>query len=134
MYMNRNKRNITNKKVGTIVAIIVMLSLGIFFGLRDFNNRRSNKPGEYNNQQISARVLDKVNRIIYLPSDEVPAIGTIENLDKLSSNKFFSSAKAGDSTLIYTKSKKVILYRESENKIVNICWSNCEFSYEGFSN
>ena len=81
-----------NKKVVIIVAIIVMLSLGIFFGLRAFNNRGSNNPGGYNNQQISARVLDKVNRIIYLPSDEVPAIGTIENLDKLSSNKFFSSA------------------------------------------
>ncbi len=123
------KKTYINKRTYIYLALLVCISSAIYFIYYKKSNVKMN-----NDKQISESVIEKVNKIIALPSDEVPAIGTIENVEKLNSDKFFASSKLGDRTLIYTKNNKIILYRESENKIINICWDKCEFSYEGFSN
>lgn len=123
------KRTYINKRTYIYLALLVCISSAIYFIYYKKSNVKMN-----NDKQISESVIEKVNKIIALPSDEVPAIGTIQNVEKLNSDKFFASSRFGDRTLIYTKNNKIILYRESENKIINICWDKCEFSYEGFSN
>ena len=55
----------------------------------------------------------------YLVPDEEPAIATVEDKEKVQS-EFFRAAENGDKLLIYKEAKKVILYRPSVDKIVEV--------------
>ena len=71
-------------------------------------------------QQEVTRLTQSVSRLMALPSDEVPTVATIEDRSKLDNQPFFEDAKDGDKILIYTEAKKAIVYREGENKIINV--------------
>ena len=66
------------------------------------------------------KIIDAVGSLITLPSDETPTIATVTDLSQLQGLPLFQNAALGDKVLIYTKSKKAILYRPSENKIIDI--------------
>ncbi|HRY62935.1 MAG TPA: hypothetical protein P5056_04170 [Candidatus Paceibacterota bacterium] len=75
----------------------------------------------WRNQKISGEdVIYRVGKMINLPADEVPTIATVTNLEPLKDNVFFTNAKLGDTVLIYAKSAKAILFRTSENRIIEI--------------
>jgi hypothetical protein len=65
-------------------------------------------------------VVSAVSKLIVLPADEEPTLATVADLKPLSSQPFFDRAQVGDEVLIYTQSQKAILYRPSENKIIEI--------------
>ena len=61
-----------------------------------------------------------MGKLLALPSDEKPTVATITDVEKLKEQVFFKNAMNNDKVLIYTKAKKAILYRPSENKIVEV--------------
>ncbi len=61
-----------------------------------------------------------VGSFIELPKDEEPKITTVVDREKLRNQSFFSSAENGDKVLIYSNTQKVILYRPSTKKVVEI--------------
>lgn len=61
-----------------------------------------------------------VGQKISLPSDEKPTVASVKDLDKLAGQAFFKDAKEDDKVLIYTNAKKVILYRPSEERVVEV--------------
>src|SRR5665213_2411231 len=63
------------------------------------------------------QVLIAVNKVIYLPRDETPALAVVTDPTKLQSS-LASVAKKGDDVLIYQKHSQVIVYRPSIGKIV----------------
>lgn len=67
--------------------------------------------------------LDKVRQAvaqhIILPEGEDPVLATIEDKDKVES-EFLKQGEKGDRVLIYAKAKKVIIYRPSVDRIVDI--------------
>ncbi len=65
-------------------------------------------------------LLKAVGRLLILPTDEQPTIATVADLSKLKGQAFFANAKLGDKVLIYTNAKKAILYRPSEDKIIEL--------------
>ena len=71
-------------------------------------------------QQESQRIIDKVSKLIVLPTEEVPTIATVSDPELLKDQPFFDQAEKGDQLLIYTNAKKAILYSPSANKIVNV--------------
>ena len=77
------KKTYINKRSYIYLALLVCISSAIYFIYYKKSNVKMN-----NDKQISESVIEKVNKIIALPSDEVPAIGTIENVEKL---KFLNS-------------------------------------------
>lgn len=65
-------------------------------------------------------LLQKVGALIVLPADEQPTVATVTDLEKLKGQPFFAQAQLGDKVLIYTAAKKAILYRPTENKIIEL--------------
>lgn len=66
-----------------------------------------------------AVVVRTVGRHYLLPTDETPALATVEDKAKLTSD-FLATAENGDKLLVYKDAKKVILYRPSIDRIVQV--------------
>lgn len=72
-------------------------------------------------QDESQKVIDAVGKLVLLPEGEAPTIATVTDPEKLKSEQaFFAKAVAGDKVLIYTRALKAIMYRPSENKIIEV--------------
>ena len=61
-----------------------------------------------------------VGALVALPIGETPTIATITDLNPLKGQEFFKEATLGDKVLIFSKSKKAILYNPNINKIISI--------------
>lgn len=71
-------------------------------------------------QQEVKNVIAKIGAFMVLPTDEEPSISTVLDVEKLKEQPFFAKAVNGDKVVIYTKAGKAILYRPSENKIIEV--------------
>lgn len=110
-------RPVLNRKinllfVGTVVVLLV--AAGLFWYVQQ-------KSG---NSQVAAKnevqqVVAAVGKLMQLPNEDV-TIATVSDVTKLSAQPFFKYAQNGDKVLIYTASKKAILYRPSVNKIIDV--------------
>jgi len=68
----------------------------------------------------TADLLEELNAILVLPTDEQPTIATVNDIEKLEGQPFFAKAKVGDKVIIYSKNQKVILYDPEVKKIVEV--------------
>ncbi len=65
--------------------------------------------------------VNKVSQILLLPKDETPQVAAINDAESLAKTQaFFANAKNGDQILIYLKEQKAIIYRPSENIVINV--------------
>ncbi len=67
--------------------------------------------------------VNQVRKLMVLPDPnvELPQVAIINDAESLSKTQaFFADVKNGDQVLIYLTSQKAIIYRASENKIVNV--------------
>ena len=114
------RKNLSSSKIIAIVALVVAIA-SIAFATYQFSETQKLKTSEGQKQvsQDEAKTLkDKVSKLIQLPS-ETPTVATISDIKKLKDQPFFDGAKNGDKVLIFTEARKAIIYRESENKIIN---------------
>lgn len=65
-------------------------------------------------------LIAEVAAKIMLPQDEKPTVAVVSDINRLKDQQFFSSGQNGDVVLIYMTSKKAILYRPAEKKIVEV--------------
>ena len=65
-------------------------------------------------------LLEEVGKLMTLPTDEKPTIATVSDAEKVKTQSFFKLAQNGDKVLIFANTKKAILYRPSEKKIVEV--------------
>lgn len=63
-------------------------------------------------------LTSQIGKLIVLPSDELPTATTINDASKLKDQFFFRNAKNNDKLLTYTNAKWAVLYRPTENKII----------------
>jgi hypothetical protein len=68
----------------------------------------------------SNTVIQDVGKLIELPQNEEPTIATVTDPEALKTEAFFKDAKVGDKLLVYSKSKKAILYRPDTHTIVAV--------------
>ncbi len=115
-----NKNNMYSSKVIVILALLIaILSTG--FAVYQYNQTQQLKTPE-GAQKVAADEANalkaKVAQLMTLPSEK-PTIATIKDITKLKDQPFFNGAKNGDKVLIFTEARKAVIYRESENKIIN---------------
>jgi len=65
-------------------------------------------------------VVGKIGKLVILPGNETPALAEVTDKTKLDTNSILKEAENGDQVLIYTQNAKIIIYRPSDNKIVDI--------------
>ena len=119
------KKEVPKLLVGVIVVVVIVLLVGLGLLLRDRSNLKHevSKLSQSQTQAVDeAKQLNSdVAKLVELPNDEVPTIGTVADVNKLKQQSVgFENAKTGDKLLIYTRSQRIIVYRPETKKIVGI--------------
>ena len=119
MESKESKKNGVSLKYVLIVLGLVIIVLGAISGYFyvQYQNLKKN-PNQITKAENDA-LVEEVGKIYALPKDETPTIATVIDKEKLKDQPFFANAQNGDKILIYTKSKKAIIYRPKEKVIVN---------------
>lgn len=65
-------------------------------------------------------LTENIGRFFVLPDGETPTLATVTDKEKLAEQPFFQKAENGDKVLIYSASGRAILYRPSNEKIVDV--------------
>lgn len=113
----RRKFKLDYQKV--LIVLLVLFSIFMISQYRSAKDKVQTNSSTNNSRQ-AASVVSRVNKLIILPKNENPKIFVVKDLTKLKDNPFYANAKNGDVTLVYTNQKRAILYRPSENIIVNV--------------
>lgn len=108
-------------------VILVLVGAAVTFGMLYFRSnaeldsaRRVSSVGA---AEEASTLIEKISIHMTLP-DEKPTIATVEDTKKLANQAFFKNAQNGDKVLMYTQSKKAILYRPSEDKVIEVSYLN----------
>jgi len=117
---NVNKKG-KGKKIILLLFIItlILLVLGIASYFLYQNNKLPFLNKSANAQLEAENVVLKVGKLIKLPTEK-PEIATVTDVTQLKNQTIFKNAQNGDKVLIFTKSKRAIVYRPSENIIVEV--------------
>lgn len=109
-----------NVVLGLLIGAVLALIPSYYFYTKYQQAQKLLKnPQQVATEQTKA-VVDKVGKLIALPSDETPSLATVQDKTKLKDQPFFKNAVNGDKLLLYIKARKAILYRESSNKIIEV--------------
>lgn len=116
--------NLKGNKSLWIIVVVILLILAALPSYYFYNQYQSvqkllQSPKASANAEVK-QLIAEVGKLMVLPVSEQPTIATVSDVTKLADQPFFANAKNGDKVLIYTQSKKAILYRESINKIIEV--------------
>jgi hypothetical protein len=96
-------------------ALIVAVAVAGYF----YYQYRNAKPGVAEAKETKA-LTETISELMLLPEGEEPTLATVTDRTKLADQPFFQKAENGDKVLIYSNSGRAILFRPSQNKIVDV--------------
>jgi hypothetical protein len=110
------------KTIIIVLTLLVLAAAGVAGYLYWQNQQLANEvaTAKMSETDRAAQVKAKVAKLIDLPSDETPTLAAVTDKEKLKDQPFFKDAKNGDQILIFPQAKKAIIYRESENRLINV--------------
>ncbi len=93
-----------------------MLAFAIF---KKFYPTAATPEGQLSDKEIKS-LVGKVSKLINVP-EETPVIATIIKADQLiAEQKFYAGSKDGDYLIVFPTAQKAIIYRENENRLINV--------------
>lgn len=120
---DRPKKITKGKTAIYFVGVLLLLGLAIGGSLYVVQKRPEilglSKNSTAIDEKELERIVAEVGELMLLP-DETPTIATVTDLSKVTDQPFFKNALEGDKVLVYRAAKKAILYRPSENKIIEV--------------
>ncbi len=121
--VDENKSQMKSKLVSWLMIVVLAITAGaaIYFWQEAKEASQQTPEGiAIRNEEDSERIIGKVNQILLTNSDSEPTIARIENPQVLidANPDFYVDSTAGDYLVLYPQ--RAIIYRESENKIINI--------------
>ncbi|OGH82122.1 MAG: hypothetical protein A2373_01850 [Candidatus Magasanikbacteria bacterium RIFOXYB1_FULL_40_15] len=107
-------------KILILVLVVTIIALGtaMYFMSKRLDELKTN-PQKVGQEELES-TLEMVGKIMVLPVNEQPTLATVTDLAPLKDQPFFANAKIGDKVLLYTASRKAILYDPVANKIVEV--------------
>lgn len=115
-----------------VVIVVIVIAIG-FSAYQVIKSRELNKQLNELKQTPQKAVegetkalIEKIGKLIILPKDEQPTVATVTDLKPLQDQPFFKNAKINDKVLIYSVSKKAVLYRPDENIIIEVAPLNLD--------
>ncbi|MBI2037307.1 MAG: hypothetical protein HYT15_00015 [Candidatus Magasanikbacteria bacterium] len=110
-----------NLKLVSVVLGVLVIALAGTSAVLYQKVRKLNVDPQKASQEENQKVIEAVGKLVLLPESEAPTIATVTDPEKLKAEQaFFAKAAQGDKVLIYTQALKAIMYRPSENKIIEI--------------
>ena len=111
--------------IGIIVAVIVLggITYGVSQGKISLNKTSTTQADAAKNATQAEEVqniITEVSKHIVLPADEIPTAAVVSDLSKLAGQQFFERAQLGDIVLVYANVRRVVLWRPSTQKIVEV--------------
>jgi uncharacterized membrane protein len=121
------------KAIRIVLGVVLVLALAAT-GVLWYQNMNYKKELASTRQQLSSLqnnpaikdqvdaqdTINKVSALVNVPTDETPTVATVTDLSQLKNQPFFANAQVGDKVVIYQNAKEAILYRPSNNKIIQI--------------
>lgn len=113
--------------LGIFIFIFIAFPPGYYFYTQyqkmydDYQKTKAllNKSSEVLGETSNDEIIDKVSKLIELPQ-ETPSVQKITDQSIFQNEPFFKNSQNGDSILVFNNAKKVIIYREGVNKIVDV--------------
>jgi len=108
-------------KVPIFAFLVLLILIGAIFLVIKVNPSIIGlSRGQEEIDRENEKLLKAVGKLIELPQDEQPTIATVTDVERVKDQLFFTQAQNGDRVIIYTEANKAILYRPSENKIIEV--------------
>lgn len=126
----KKTKKLSNKKKilvvgGLVIGLLVVGAIGL--SVYSFTQLQSVKK---NPQKIitdeTKSYVEKVSKHIDVPMDEEPQVARVQDEAKAKENPFFKNVKNGDVVLVFAKAQKAVIYRPSEDKLINVGPLNIE--------
>jgi flagellar basal body-associated protein FliL len=116
------KRSLSQKLFLLLSYIVLALIVWMIAVWWTSNPERQLKMQQQKMEKDIEKTVVELSHIAILPKEEKPQMAILDkNVKKLAETQpFFADAIEGDKVLVYVKAGKAIIYRSSENKIVNI--------------
>lgn len=116
--------NTTKVVLLLIILLLAAIALAVFFYSRYQYEKKMLANPQVSTEAQTRNLTQKVGKLMVLPQGDDPTMATVLNRDVLKTQPFFAHAQNGDVLLMYPKTKLAILYRPSENKIINVASIN----------
>lgn len=119
-FMEMEKPKAKLNKLGIIAITIVVLILVGAMATSVYFYRKS----KVDPQEVAVKDLDLIIKLvgkhIVLPENETPTLATVSDPEKLRDQPFFANAQKGDKVLLYSESRKAILYNPETDRVVEV--------------
>jgi cell division protein FtsN len=110
-------------KLPIIIGVIVIIVIAVFAARMKSGKKMGAdvKPGSPEAQAQVKTTVEKVGKLMVLPSGEEPTVAIVNNAENLKKEQpFYANVENGDYLVVYPKAAKAIIYRESSNVLVNV--------------
>lgn len=105
--------------IGILLALIFLGAIAAGYYYYQSYQKLLKNPDIITKQEVTW-LVEKASKLMVLPTDEEPSTATVLDKEKLKDQAFFKNSENGDKILIYAKAKKAILYRPSNDKIIEV--------------
>ncbi len=102
------------------MIFLLLAASTIYFFIKDQRSQQLLTNPQAVEKEAIQELTSRIGKLVELPKKETPVVAAVSDVNKLKNQTFFIDAQNGDKVLIYTKAQKVILYRPSTNKVINI--------------
>lgn len=103
--------------VGSVLLIILVIVVGQGFLKAKNAYKTTNNPQKA--KEVALSLKEEVSKIYNLPPED-PVVATVTDTKVLPENDFYAKAKNGDKILLFEASKKVVLYRPGEKRVIDV--------------